>query len=154
MMDNPFAPYECQFTMEERKKIVAQTLKEIRKAKNYSQKEVAMLLGLSQPRYSGYETGRTEPSLEILVRLSYLYGVSMDVLTQRDRLHRTSEDVQKQIDLLKKQIELVEAQLAENGGDNQTVQAVAETMKQLLREMQKANQEKTVVDQLKTTRDT
>ena len=46
-MENAFAPYECQFTIEERKKIVAQAIQEIRKARNFSQKEVAALLGLS-----------------------------------------------------------------------------------------------------------
>lgn len=116
-MENAFAPYECQFSIEERKKIVAQAIQEIRKAKNFSQKEVAMLLGLSQPRYSGYETGRAEPPIEILVRLSYLFDVSVDMLTQRDRLHRTSKDIQRKINQLKQQIEEIEATLMESGSE-------------------------------------
>lgn len=135
-MENAFAPYECQFSIEERKKIVAQAIQEIRKAKNFSQKEVAMLLGLSQPRYSGYETGRAEPPIEILVRLSYLFDVSVDMLTQRDRLHRTSKDIQRKINQLKQQIEEIEATLMESGSE--TTAAALDGMKKLLQERQTA----------------
>ena len=127
--------------------------REIRKAKNFSQKEVAMLLGLSQPRYSGYETGRAEPPIEILVRLSYLYDVPMNMLTQRDRLYRTNEDVQRQINQLKQQIEEIEAKLVENGGENATTAAAMEVMKNLLQEMQKANANPSIAQQLESTLD-
>ncbi len=149
-MENAFAPYECQFTIEERKKIVAQAIQEIRKARNFSQKEVAALLGLSQPRYSGYETGRAEPPIEFLVRLSYLYDVPLAMLTQRNRLHRTSENVQKQIDQLKQQIEEIETKLVENGGENVTTAAALEVMKKLLQEMQKANGNPSIIQQLES----
>ena len=109
-----------------------------------------MLLGLSQPRYSGYETGRAEPPIEILVRLSYLYDVPMNtMLTQRDRLYRTNEDVQRQINQLKQQIEEIEAKLVENGGENATTAAALEVMKNLLQEMQKANANPSIAQQLR-----
>lgn len=152
-MENVFAPYECQFSIEERKKIVAQTLQEIRKAKNYSQKEVAALLGISQPRYSGYETGRSEPPVEILVRLSYLYGVSVDMLTQRDRMHRTSEDVQKQLEQIRQQIAVYEQQLTEDGGDSPTVRMGMELMKNLLHELERLNDTPSIAEQLESTLD-
>lgn len=145
-MENAFAPYECQFSIEERKEIVAQAIQEIRKAKNFSQKEVAMLLGLSQPRYSGYETGRAEPPIEILVRLSYLFDVSVDMLTQRDRLHRTSKDIQRKINQLKQQIEEIEATLMESGSE--ATAAALDGMKKLLQEMQKANGNTSITQQL------
>ena len=112
-----------------------------------------MLLGLSQPRYSGYETGRAEPPIEILVRLSYLYDVPMNMLTQRDRLYRTNEDVQRQINQLKQQIKEIEAKLVENGGENATTAAALEVMKNLLQEMQKANANPSIAQQLESTLD-
>ncbi len=138
-MLNPFAPYECQFTEDERKRMIGQTVSSIRKGKNYSQKEVASMLGISQATYSTYERGRTEPPAEVLVRLSFLFDCPVDVLVQRDRLARTNEDAQKQIDELKRQLQECEEQMAANGGDNPVAQAFLESMNALLRQTEQLN---------------
>lgn len=138
-MSNPFAPYECQFTEDERKRMIGQTVASIRKGKNYSQKEVAAMLGVSQATYSTYERGRTEPPIEILVRLSYLFDCSVDILVQRDRLARTNEDAQKQIDELRRQLQECEEQMAANGGDNPMAQAFLESMNALLLQTEQLN---------------
>jgi transcriptional regulator with XRE-family HTH domain len=88
---NPFAPYELQFDIQERKAIVAEMIRELRKAKGYQQKEIAQMLGISAQTYNGYEKGRNEPPIEVLVRISYLYDLPMDMLVQRDRLHKQNE---------------------------------------------------------------
>lgn len=44
------------------------------------QAEFARMLGISQSVYSKYERGETEPSLEILVKLSKRFGKSLDWL--------------------------------------------------------------------------
>ena len=138
-MSNPFAPYECQITEDERKRMIGQTVTSVRKGKGYSQKEVAALLGISQATYSTYERGRTEPPTEILVRLSYLFDCPVDILVQRDRLARTNEDAQKQIDELKRQLQECEEQMAANGGDNPVAQAFLESMNALLRQTEQLN---------------
>ena len=138
-MSNPFAPYECQFSEDERKRMIGQTVSSIRKGKNLSQKEVASMLGISQATYSTYERGRTEPPIEILVRLSYLFDCPVDILVQRDRLARTNEDAQKQIDELRRQLQECEEQMAANGGDNPVAQAFLESMNALLRETELLN---------------
>lgn len=138
-MSNPFAPYECQFSEEERKRIIGQSITTIRKGKNYSQKEVAALLGISQATYSTYERGRTEPSAEILVRLSYLFECPVDILIQRDRLMRTQEDAQKQLDDLKRQLQEAEEQMAANGGDNPVAQAFLESLNKLVAATEQLN---------------
>lgn len=97
-MENKLAPYECQFTIEERKKITAHTLQELRKAKGYSQKEVASYIQVKPATFNTYETGRTEPPIEVLVRLSYLYQTPIDYLVQKDRLYRTTTDLQALLD--------------------------------------------------------
>ena len=55
-------------------------LKELRIANNFSQKDVALKLGISPSIVSGYETGERTPSTENLLALSYLYKCSTDYL--------------------------------------------------------------------------
>ncbi len=107
-MENKLAPYECQFTIEERKKITAHTLQELRKTKGYSQKEVASYIQVKPATFNTYETGRTEPPIEVLVRLSYLYQTPIDYLVQKDRQHRTTTDLQAILDDYKKELKKTE----------------------------------------------
>lgn len=94
---NPFKPYERQFTNQDRKILLAASLKHFRRGKGYSQKQVAELLDISTTTYSGYERGSSEPDIETLVRLAYLYGVSTDLLLQKQFLgtHPTPEGTLK-----------------------------------------------------------
>lgn len=55
-------------------------LKKSRKDAGYSQREVAKIMKISQPTYAGYETGRTQPDVEMLGRIADLYCVSLDWL--------------------------------------------------------------------------
>lgn len=99
--------YNFCFTNEERKKITAKTIQKLRKQNGYSQKEVAGMIKIKPATYNGYETGRNEPPIEILVRLSYLYEIPIDVLVQRERNYRTSEDLENIIDQYKEELENV-----------------------------------------------
>ena len=145
-MDNTLAPYECQFTIEERKKMVAQTMAQLRKGRGLSQKEAAALIGVSQATYSAYERGRNEPPVEVLVRLSYLFDSPVDILVQRDRLARTSQDAQKQIDDLKQQLKDCENQLTENGGENPVAKQYLDMMNGLLEQMETLNKAQATAD--------
>ena len=55
-------------------------IRSIREERNYSQKEVASLLFMSQTGYSKYETGRHDVPTSILIKLSQLYDVSVDYM--------------------------------------------------------------------------
>lgn len=147
-MENLFAPYECQFSPQERKRIVAQTLRELRKLKNYSQKELAGILGLSQPGYNGYETGRTEPPLEILVRLSYLYKVPVDLIVQKDRLYRTTTDINDQITKMNMEIDKMAKELDKSDLNNPMAQQIIESMKMLAEGMQKYSEQPSIKEQI------
>lgn len=114
-MDNPQIAYNGQFTIEQRKIMTAQVLQELRKAKKLSQKEVAAHLSIPATTYNTYESGRTEPPIEILVRLSHLYGVPVDFIVQRDRTYATAEDIGKQMAALKEQMAAFNKQIAEQG---------------------------------------
>ena len=55
-------------------------LREIRKKKGYSQLKVAMDLNISREALSYYENGKRSPDLEMLVKMSEYFNVSIDEL--------------------------------------------------------------------------
>ena len=60
---------------------LSEKLYSYRKKAGMSQQELAEHLGVSRQSISKWETGTTVPSSEKLIRLSRLYSVSLDVLT-------------------------------------------------------------------------
>lgn len=59
------------------------SLKQIREAKGLTQKEVAVAIGCTPLVYSRYERGLREPSIEMLLRLADVFGISTDTLLGR-----------------------------------------------------------------------
>ena len=141
-MNDELSPYGFQFTVEERKRVIAQILEEVRKSKGYTQKQVAAFIKVKPTTYSTYESGRTEPPAEILVRLSYLYQTSVDTLVQRNRLHRGALDIQKQLEEYQRQARLMEEQLTANIEDSSTAQSILEGMEKIIDEMRLLNQKR------------
>ena len=109
--------YKGEFTVEQRKIMTAEALQELRKARKLSQKEVAAHLNIPATTYNTYESGRTEPPIEILVRLSHLYGMPIDIIVQRDRTYTTAEDVGQKMVAFKEQLAEIDKQIAEQGVD-------------------------------------
>ncbi|WP_411675785.1 helix-turn-helix domain-containing protein [Caproicibacter sp.] len=78
-------------------------LRELRESKNLTQTQVAKRLNLSKTTISGYENNIKTPSLEVLVKLSILYGASADYilglenrkLIQIDGLTMSQEEILK-----------------------------------------------------------
>lgn len=64
-------------------KSVIQILRELREDHDYSQREIADILGISQQHYSKYENGDYEFPLRHFVTLAEFYGVSADYLIGR-----------------------------------------------------------------------
>lgn len=56
----------------------------LRKRKGRSQQDVADVLDIRRSRYSGYELGTAEPSLDILVQLATYMNVSVHRLLIQD----------------------------------------------------------------------
>ena len=55
-------------------------LKKIRKKKNLSQLKVAMDLSITREALSYYENGKRSPDVDMLVKLSRYFGVSVDYI--------------------------------------------------------------------------
>lgn len=68
---------------------VAENLKKIRKEKGFSQKEIAVKLGVSQPSYAQYENGKRVPKFETLQRIANaldcpVYDLTVDYETRKE----------------------------------------------------------------------
>lgn len=55
-------------------------LRDLRKEKSLSQKQMAERLCISQQTYSDYENGKTEPTIDTIIELSKIFNVSSDYL--------------------------------------------------------------------------
>lgn len=60
--------------------IFEQRLKELRKEKELTQKELACILQTTDDSIFSWEKGRSQPSIEMLRKLSKFFGVSVDYL--------------------------------------------------------------------------
>ena len=58
-------------------------LKELRVLNNKTQQEIAEKINITQFTYSNYETGKTQPTIEILIKLADFYDVTLDYLMKR-----------------------------------------------------------------------
>lgn len=59
-------------------------IKEIRKSKGYSQKDVSDLIGVTQSQYSRYESGATNIPGDMLPKIADVLSVSVDALMGRE----------------------------------------------------------------------
>ena len=130
-MEGILSAYNGEFTIEQRKIMTAEALQELRKARKLSQKEVAAHLNIPATTYNTYESGRTEPPIEILVRLSHLYGMPIDIIVQRDRTYGTAEDVGRKMAAFKQDMAEFDRQITENGTNDPGLMAMLATMEKL-----------------------
>ncbi len=55
-------------------------LKKFRKLKKYSQTELANFVGYGYTAIANYESGRNEPSIEVLIKLANALDITVDEL--------------------------------------------------------------------------
>ena len=63
--------------------MLSEQLKECRKIKNVTQREVADFLGVTLGAYQRYEMGTREPNISTLNKLADYFNVSLDYITGR-----------------------------------------------------------------------
>ena len=66
---------------------VAERIRNERKKKNLSQKQLGEMIMLSRQTVASYEAGRTEPDIATLKKLSEIFGVSLDYLLIGNSTH-------------------------------------------------------------------
>ncbi|MGM9884540.1 helix-turn-helix domain-containing protein [Streptococcus hyointestinalis] len=66
-------------------------LKQLRKQKKLTQKEIAEQIGIKQNTYSDWETGRTQPNLDYLSKLAHILDTTTDELLGRQVIDVTDK---------------------------------------------------------------
>lgn len=91
-------------------------IKELRRLNNQTQQDIAKHLGIKQETYSAYETKKSEPNIENLIKLADYFNVSLDYLCERPfnndlgYLNQEQKELAKEISKLdKEQCEQVKA---------------------------------------------
>lgn len=59
---------------------LVENLCNLRKAKRYTQETLGKKLNISRQAYSNYETSKRTPDLDLLIKLSHIYNVTLDEL--------------------------------------------------------------------------
>lgn len=77
---------------------LAKRLKELRKIRNLTQKDVSLKAGLSPRSYQGLELCETQPKLSTLIALADIFNVSLDFLVGRegdfnDSIYKSKSDL-------------------------------------------------------------
>lgn len=73
-------------------RIISRYLQLLRKSHNYTQEELAKELGISRQAVSKWETGATLPDVEILLKISKLYGLTInEILEPEIQVERISD---------------------------------------------------------------
>ena len=70
-------------------------IKELRLARNMTQKELADMLGVDRTAVVKYETGKNGPTSEILIKLSKIFNVSLEYLLGVDDIKE--EEIKKDL---------------------------------------------------------
>ncbi len=77
--------------------MISVKIRELRTRNGLTQKQVAEVLNIDRSTYAYYESGKTKPDITTFVKLSNLYGVSIDfmlkseVLNNKQMLHDSKE---------------------------------------------------------------
>ena len=66
--------------------MLSQTLKKLRENCGYTQQQVADALNLERSTYTYYETGKTTPDINTIIKLAKIFNVSyIDIFEQEER---------------------------------------------------------------------
>lgn len=77
-------------------------IKELRKTHHMSQIRLSIELGVSQETISAYESGKHYPSFLSLVKLSEIFGASIDyIMGLSDELYSNKKETPKETELLR-----------------------------------------------------
>lgn len=86
-------------------KILSVRLKELRHDLKISQAKISYELGIAQTTYAAYETNRSQPSIEVLDKISTFFDVSIDYLLGKSNVKATQAEVDFSNEVSKKGID-------------------------------------------------
>lgn len=75
---------------------IAENLRQLRRNAGMTQEQVADRIGVTRQALSGYESGRTRPDIDMLLRLSTVYGTDLDgIVYGQDRTLRKARAIKR-----------------------------------------------------------
>lgn len=92
--------------------VFAEQLKTLRKINGQTQKELAEKLKIKQNSYSDWENGKSEPNIEMLVRIADSFDVSLDYL-MGGKMKNITEEFSLCLKKLRMKRKLSQKQIAE-----------------------------------------
>ena len=78
-------------------------LEELRKVHNYSQNDIANLIGTTNQTISNWEKGKTEPGINHLKKLADIFHVSVDYLIDHNQREKSVSDIKVKFKSLSKE---------------------------------------------------
>lgn len=86
-----------------------ESLRLCREQHNYSQRELSDLIGISERTLQRYESGESEPTVSILLKLSKLYDVSIDfILGNQVEIDMDTIEIQNNLRQIRNHINIIE----------------------------------------------
>ena len=80
-------------------------LRELRVINNLTQQDISKKLEIQQQTYCNYEKGKTQPPIELLIKIANFFNVSLDYLCENEQ---TTKNVLYLDNLDKEQQEIIE----------------------------------------------
>ncbi|UYB50092.1 helix-turn-helix domain-containing protein (plasmid) [Lysinibacillus capsici] len=93
------------------KDFLTENLKNLRHYCGFKTFEVAYFLNLSSSAYGYYESGRSTPPLEKLIKLAVLYGVTVEDLVRHPSELMAHIELERKLADIKRELNLTEEQL-------------------------------------------
>ena len=69
-----------------------ESIRDLRKAKGLTQKQLAKLIDVTESQVSQIETGKRNPSFETLLKLGEVFGCSVDDIVRNKKIPITTKD--------------------------------------------------------------
>lgn len=76
---------------------IYKNLKKLRLLRSLTQEEVAQKIGLTRQAISSYESGRTQPSIDLLMKFAEIYEVTLDDILYGKRKEECEEIINKEL---------------------------------------------------------
>lgn len=93
LVNTCFISYCCGKCLEEICLNLGEKLKELRKKRNLKQEELALFLNVDRTTVSNWERGEKQPSIDILIKLRSIYGVTLDeIVGLKNENHKNDID--------------------------------------------------------------
>jgi transcriptional regulator with XRE-family HTH domain len=74
----------------------SKNLRYLREKNTLTQDEMQPLVGIKKTTWSHYETGKSQPSIEVLIKISNFFGVTLNELIVEDLVEREGPNAIKQ----------------------------------------------------------